>query len=365
VRLTELSARSFRNLSPDPVFFGPGVTLVSGENAQGKTNLLEAVALVCGQRSFRGASPAEMAGSGAEGFRIEATVRRSAATERLRVDWSREKGRTFARGQKASGFREISTLAPAVFLTPEHRDLPGGPPVVRRRFLDRLVLNLLPAAGDDLARFERALAERNALLARIREGKPAGEELEAWTEELVRAGAAVRRHRREALSRWEELFRASQVAAGPEYSTVSVVYDADGDTEEDLRRALSRVSSVERRRGYTLAGPHRDDLVWSRRGRPIAASASSGEIHRLVAMAKLAEWRAVAQAAGETPLLAIDDFDAGLSENSVRALLGELPDAETILLTTASEPSRWGRLSGRVMEMRAGRILDRPRAVND
>ena len=363
MRLTELSARGFRNLAPDPVFFGSGITLISGENAQGKSNLLEAVAMVCGQRSFRRASPEEMAADG-ESFAIAAGLTWGARQERLGVSWARGVGRRFTRSGKPSSFREASALAPAVFFAPEHRDLIVGSPALRRRFLDRLALHCRPAAGEDLARYERALASRNALLARGDVGKAAGEELEAWTEEVVGSGWEVRRHRQEALALWKEIFRELADQAGPEYGRVSSVYQMEESTPEELRQSLKRLAPMERRRGHTLKGPHRDDLVWSRNGRPLAGQASAGEIHRIVGLVKFAEWRTVAAMTEEKPLLAIDEFDAGLSPGWVEALISSLPAAETVLLTSAAEPGRQAPWVGHILEIRSGRAVARPRAVN-
>src|SRR5262249_6717328 len=159
--------QGFRNLSPDAVSLGEGVTLITGENAQGKTNLIEAAALVCGQRSFRGASPAAMAKDG-ERFTVTAELSCRTGSERVTIAWSKETGREFWRAGKSAGFREVSEMAPAVFLAPEHAELLTGTPSGRRRFLDRLVLGIKPAAGDDLSRYARALSERNALLAKAR-----------------------------------------------------------------------------------------------------------------------------------------------------------------------------------------------------
>ncbi|HTD51474.1 MAG TPA: AAA family ATPase, partial [Thermoanaerobaculia bacterium] len=136
MQLSEFSSQGFRNLTCDPVSFGAGITLVTGENAQGKTNLLEALCLLCGQRSFRGATSSDMAAD-ASRFSVSGLVERDGRAERLSVSWSREKGREFCRGEKPAGFKEISTLAPAVFLAPEYRELVTGSPSVRRRFLDR------------------------------------------------------------------------------------------------------------------------------------------------------------------------------------------------------------------------------------
>jgi DNA replication and repair protein RecF len=362
LRLLELAPRGFRNLAPDVVSFGSGWNLVVGENGQGKTNLLEAVALVCGQRSFRKASPAEMSADG-ESFRVGAKIRRGFATEDLSVEWSAGVGRRFRRAGKEISFRDASSLAPAVFLAPEHRALLAGPPEERRRFLDRLVLGARPAAGDDLARYERALRERNALLARMqpyRRGNhalagtlPGKPELEAWTEELAIAGEAVRRHRREALKLLRDAFSRLSEDAGPEYSAISLSYSIEEGSE--LKKTLEELRPVELLRGRSLAGPHRDDLVWERAGRPLENRASAGEIHRIVTLAKLAEWRVVRDAAGEPPLFGVDDFDAGLSARSLDGFFAGLPEGATVILTTASDPARFRGVAATILPIAEGR----------
>ncbi len=365
MQLFEFSSHSFRNLSPDPVSFGAGVTLITGDNAQGKTNLLEAVSLLCGQRSFRGAISGDMA-RGGERFAIEGVVEGRRGSERIAVTWSREEGRAFSRAGKPAGFREISELAPAVFLAFEHQELVTGSPSARRRFLDRLVLGLKPAAGDDLVRYAAVLRERNALLARLKAGAAgavgSAGELEAWTEELVVAGSAVRRHRITALASWERDFRDLARGAGGDFADIEVVYTGGGDSAEQMRKACERLASLERRRGYTLAGPHRDDLLWKRRGRALATEASSGEIARTVALGKLAEWKSVARAAGEPPLFGADDFDAGLSDASVEEFFETLPREAAVLLTTAAPASRWSRRAAAVLEVRGGSVAA-PRAL--
>jgi DNA replication and repair protein RecF len=365
LRLTQITPHSFRNLFPEPVSLGSGTTVVAGENAQGKTNLLEAVALLCGQRSFRGAQPAEIAHDGVT-FAVDGEARRGFETERFRLTWTKGEGRAFFRAGKAVTFREASAALPAVFLAPEHRAIFDGGPSARRRFLDRLVLGSRPTAGAELARFERALSERNALLARLRDGRAAASgELEAWSDELASAGTAVRRHRSSVLEEWTPIFVRLCREAGPEYAGISVLYEAGQEGELQLREALSRLSSVERRRGHTLAGPHRDDLLFAREGRPLSSCSSTGELHRTLALLRLAEWHAVHGATGEAPLFGLDDFDAGLSPAWVESLLSSLPAGAPILLTTATDPARWRRRADSVLEMRAGRARELPRAVND
>ena len=374
MRLAEITPHSFRNLSPDAVAVGAGVTLIAGDNAQGKTNLLEAIAVLSGQRSFRAAAPFEMAPDG-QSFVVSGVLRRGFDSESLSLSWSKTGGRRFLRGEKGATFREASALLPAVFLAPEHRELVEGGPAARRRFLDRLVLGLFPAAVDDLARYDRALKSRNALLARSRDrqGEPAQGELEAWTEELALSGAAVRGARLRALAEWMVFFAPLARDHGPAYGAIEAAYGpaegtgGDGATATALREALERLQPVERRRGHTLAGPHRDDLLWTRAGKPLAATASSGEVHRVAALVRLAEWHAVAKAAGEPPFFGADDFDMGLSPAGADAFFGLLPAGAPVILTTASDPARWKRRAAAVYEMRQGsaRTPAARRAVND
>ena len=370
MRLAEITPHSFRNLSQDAVAFGAGVTLVAGDNAQGKTNLLEAIAVLAGQRSFRAAAPFEMAPDG-QRFAVSGLLRRGFDSERLSLSWSRTGGRRFLRGEKTATFREASALLPAVFLAPEHRELVEGGPAARRRFLDRLVLGLLPAAGDELARYERALKSRNAVIARWRDrqGEPAAGELEAWTEELALSGSAVRVARRRALSEWTAFFAPLSREQGPAYGSIGVAYGPEegADSPEALRETLERLRPAERRRGHTLAGPHRDDLRWTRAGKPLSETASSGEVHRVAALVRLAQWHALAKAAGEPPLFGADDFDMGLSPAGAEAFWALLPGGAPVILTTASDPARWKRRADAVYEMRQGsaRTHAERRAVND
>ena len=207
----------------------------------------------------------------------------------------------------------------------------------------------------DLARYAAALKERNALLARWKAGTAGrDDELDAWTEELSMSGAAVRRHRATALTLWEKEFRGIAGNAGGDYAEIRVAYAGGSDDAVEIRAACRRVAALEKRRGYSLAGPHRDDLSWTRRGRPLAAEASSGEIARTMALARLSEWRSVASAAGEPPLFGVDDFDAGLSEASAEEFFEALPAEAAIVLTTASAPARWARAVTAVIEVRGG-----------
>jgi hypothetical protein len=208
----------------------------------------------------------------------------------------------------------------------------------------------------------RSPRETRSSPARLLPQPVGSEELEAWTEELAVSGAAVRRHRVEALAEWRRFFEDLARDAGPEYASIRADYPAGDETVDTLRAACNRMLPSERRRGHSLCGPHRDELVWTRSAR---AFSERGVFGRGAPDGRARQARGVARrracAGGEPRVrgrrLSTPDSLAPPS----RAFLEALPQADQTILTTASEPGRWkGRAA--VLHLRAGRVL-RPAAA--
>ncbi len=179
------------------------------------------------------------------------------------------------------------------------------------------------------------------------------------------AGAAVRRHRRAALAIWAAEFDTLAAAAGSAYAQVRADYSAppSADSAEALRSACERLLPARAAARLLARGPApRRPRRGRARGKPLAPEASTGEVARTVALVKLAEWSAVAKAAGQPPLFAADDFDAGLSEGWVEEFFDALPGEAAVLLTTAAPTARWARRAAAVLEMRQGSV-GAPRAL--
>ena len=329
--LETLQTIGFRNLTPDGISLSSRTTLFFGENGEGKTNFLEAVALLSGRNSFRGATSSEMSSGGA--FSVRGSVRAESHIESLSTDWSPGRARTHQRNGKKADFTESGTVLPAVFLAPEDRALFLGAPAVRRKFLDRLAVTLFPAAVGAYRKFHRSLEQRNALLAA---GESSG--LEAWTEQFIVAAAEAASRRLAALeswrTHWNELLSRAGALAG-----ITLNYEGPSGPAEEIagsyRRDFLRVSRLERDRGHTMFGPQRDRIEFERGGRPFGASASTGEVMRAAFLLRLSEGQTVAAVRGVVPLYALDDFDAELSPGAAESLVSELPDHAQVLLTTA------------------------------
>jgi DNA replication and repair protein RecF len=363
--ITRLRLYNFRNYAELTVDLSPGVNVFSGENAQGKTNLLEAVATLLLTRSPRASSPGELIRWGEEEAAVDAVISRgslpetlglrlhrrppmSAASERPRVERT-----SLANGQPIPG-REVLGRCPVVLFWPDDLQLVKSGPELRRRLTDTLLSQLDRSAGDELLRFRRTLQQRNALLHQLRNGA-GGDHLAPFDAALSRHGAAVQRARRDIVAGLAPLAAAAmrELTGGREELSLRYRPDSsDGVASEAemalaLSEALRRVRAEEMARGVTLVGPHRDDVEYLIDGRAARITASQGQQRSAVLATKLAELEYARARAGATPLLLLDDVFSELDPERRAQLLEAVTSgagAPQTLITTA-EPVDLG--SGR------------------
>ncbi len=323
-----LEFRNYRTLSWSP---SPQLNLLAGANAQGKTNLLEALGFLSAGRSFRTTRLGELARWGA------ATV--SVGGELKRADGARTVRRTMQ--QLESGAWQTTSddcpWARAVAFSWQDLEILHGPPSARRNFLDGFAARLYPTHRAALVRFRQILARRNHLLQQ-RLAEPAlSARLAPWDDQLVSVGTElVDRRRRAAAALQTEVARIHPALAG-QRDKVEIRYRSSlGETAEASAfvAAIERLRAAERARGQTLVGPHRDDLAIELGGTDARAFASRGQ-QRLLALAlRLAEVLPISDAVGTPPILLLDDalseLDARVRENVLR----EIRSAEQVFLTS-------------------------------
>jgi len=307
-----------------------------GANGAGKTSLLEAIYLAATTRSFRAAQLATCTRRGADGFWVAVEVGRE-PTRRLAVGLG-EGGRHRSLDQKRTPLAEHLAVLPTLAWTTAEAELVAGAPAARRRFLDRGLVHLRPALLADLGRYERALAEKRALLARGGRG-----DLAPWNELLARHGAALAAGRAQLVA---ALARELEAAAGevtPALPPLSLAYRPSPaeaiEGEEALRDALARAQAEERRRGRPTLGPHRDELEIGWAGAPAREVASAGERKALGLLLQIALARRLA-GSGRQPLLLVDDADAELDRARLAGLL-PLYDGFAQVILTSNRPEIW------------------------
>lgn len=388
--LRSLSLTQFRNYARLEWRLEPRVLMVCGGNAQGKTNLLEAIAYAAMGHSFRTGSDRELihwvAWCDPMPFaRVVAEFVRKDGPVRLEVTLvaeSRALARPNASPETVSIRKQVRIngvphrvldlfgQAAVVVFTPQDVEVVSGPPAERRRMLDLLIAQTSPAFARTLAAYQRALAQRNALLRRLQEegGDPA--QLEIWDESVARYGAPLMAERARALQaiarHAEEIHEA---LSGGEPLTLRYVpgfdpFEAGGQMALGIsawgeaiqaaelvaafQQTLRQERALDIRRGVTRIGPHRDDLRFMIEGVDLGLYGSRGQQRTAILAFKLAAARWLASFFGESPVLLLDEVLAELDEDRRRYLLRAMEDVEQAILTTTDpalfEPEFRGRV---------------------
>lgn len=349
MRIARLALTDLRSYSRLELALGGGPQILWGENAAGKTNLIEALVVLAQGRSHRADSDAELVAWSRPFARVAGVVEREgAAPADVEVVVSREIGRGGRKRVRINGVpRRMSALGEAlrvVLFAPEHMLLVAGPPSLRRAELDELGAQRWPGHARALATYGRALQQRNGLLRAIREGTAGRDELRFWDRTIVEEGTRIAEARLRLLAELAEPLAAAHHEIAPAEGRLSLRYETNaapdperGETvPEALWRRLAETAEKEVWNGATLVGPHRDDAVFELEGRPLPGFASRGQQRTAILALKLAELDLLASLDGSPPLLLLDDVFSELDPlrraHLVRRILA-LPQA--FVTTTA------------------------------
>lgn len=383
MHLRRLELHDVRSYASAEVVFPAGVSVLIGPNAQGKTNLLEAVNRAATGGSHRVAGDGPLVRAGAEMGVIRCELRTDEGRRRtleLEVGTGR-RTRTKVDGQDVRRSADAAGVLRVVLFAPEDMTIVRGDPGDRRRFLDDLLSQRRPAFAAVKADYERALRQRNQLLKRSRSLSAGARDaatstIEVWTDQLVAHGAqliaariaAVRGLRGPVDAFYRDLAdRPEPITLRYRSSTGEEVGEDDGAPVPDIgpitaafRRELDRASSEERSRGITLVGPHRDDLELAIGALPARGYASHGEAWSLALALKLATFQ-VLEDVGDRPIVLLDDVFAELDTTRRARLAAACEGFDQVLVTAAVEadvPLRGARVEVRIDE---GRSSLRPR----
>ncbi len=342
MHVAELRLREFRNYARLDVELSPGVHLLLGDNAQGKTNILEAIYLVATLRSFRGVGGGQMVRHGQGGYFVGAGIL-GQDRHRVKLYWSAAQRSLNLDGQPVRRLTDyLGVLRTVVFCT-EDLQLVKGAGRVRRRFLDLLLSQTHTTYLPLLQRYARALRARNALLRRP---APDPAALEGFSRELVAAGEVICRMRRELLPRFAPL--AGQAHARIANRAEELRLEYRSGVRQDFAVELAQSQARERTYRATLVGPHRDDLQLLLDDRSAAQYASEGQKRSLAIALKLAQAEYLAELHGAPPVLLIDDIMGELDEKRRSAFLPLLEQARRsrgqVLMTVTEEA--WPRELG-------------------
>ena len=342
MRVVTVQLRDFRSYTRAQARIGSGLTVVHGPNGAGKSNLLEALYYGCTARSPRTRNERELVRFGAQATRVVVALHDEDRAHELSVGFgalgegSQPAKRMTADGAPVTRLLDVDTRPLVSVFLPDRLELVKGPPAARRAHLDQVIAAIWPLRASARRRYSRVLAQRNALLMRIRSGRAGETTLSAWDRELASSAIELRGHREEAVALLAEPFtdRAAQLGCAGELA-LEYRPRSRADGEEGFVAELAERLRGDLERGFSAHGPHRDELMLRRDGRDLRVYGSQGE-QRLALLALLLAERAVlAEIRGNPPLMLLDDVMSELDGERRELLARELrAGGQSVIATT-------------------------------
>lgn len=333
--IQNLRLQHFRTYQDESFEFGPGVNIIVGPNASGKTNLLEALQVACLGASYR-ARDVELVAFGADWARLDA---QDDATKRVVKLQKQGEAvlKTFEIHDKKLRRLGLRDAVPLVLFEPNHLLLLHGGPERRRDYLDDLLEQLVPEFGPARRHYKRTLGQRNALLKRGSD--PAGQ-LFAWNIRLSDLGGFIATQRKGLLTRLNEQLSSFYSRLAGQAHTVGLRYVSSveaTDYSSQLLKKLEAHQQLDFERGFTAYGPHRDDFTLELDAHLANETASRGEVRTLLLALKLIEMTILEQERDQAPLLLLDDVFSELDGTRRRALTEVLATHQTFITTTDAD----------------------------
>ncbi|HEY9904519.1 MAG TPA: DNA replication/repair protein RecF [Candidatus Sericytochromatia bacterium] len=376
--LKTLHLRQFRNYRVAQVDFDAPKTILVGNNAQGKSNLLEAVELLSTLKSHRSVRDRDLVLEDATIGQIRANLERAYGSVDLALTLRTQGRRTVTLNQESLR-RQLDFLGilNAVQFSSLDLELVRGAPERRRNWLDSILIQLEPIYAHILQQYNQVLRQRNALIKKIRVSKAEGRideslstdydsQLALWDAQLATAGSRVTRRRARVLERLAPLAAAWHTSISAATEVLEVTYAPNVSIEKDDPEGVQQafLDKIQQRRlpeqihGTTLVGPHRDEVEFTINQTPARSFGSQGQQRTLVLALKLAELKLIEEVVGEPPLLLLDDVLAELDLNRQNQLLDAIQDRFQTLITTThlgAFDSQWLN-SSQILSVQAGQI---------
>src|SRR5271168_1247680 len=342
MRVLSVQLRDFRTYARAEAGFGEGLTVVHGPNGAGKSNLLEALYYGCTARSPRTRNERELVRFGAQATRVSVRLLDGADAHELTVgfgtlgDGAQPVKRMSADGAPVERLLDVETRPLVSVFLPDRLELVKGPPAVRRAHLDQVVAAIWPLRADTRRQYSRVLAQRNALLARIRSGRASDATLATWDRELAARAIELRADREAAVALLAGPFaeHASQLGISGA-ATLDYRPRSRAASEDEFVAELKARLPGDLDRGFSTHGPHRDELAILRDGRELRVYGSQGEQRLALLALLLAERTVIGRERSRTPLMLLDDVMSELDSERRELLAAELSSGgQSVIATT-------------------------------
>lgn len=351
--IKRITLKNFRNYSQQEVELGDKINVFYGDNAQGKTNLLEAVFLCAMGKSFRAKKEFELIQKQKEVAKIELEYQKKDREGKIELTITQKK-EVLINGVKIKKLSELLGNIHVILFSPEDIEIVKDGPQRRRRFLNMMISQLRPNYLYQLNKYQKTIEQRNNLLREIKSGKSQESFLEIWDEKLVEHGIIIARYRKEFLEKLQEKILPihTEITKGEE--KIKLIYETDSLQEENFLEKLKKNRKLDILRGYTTKGIHRDEIKILLNGEEISIFGSQGQQRTAVLSLKIAELEVVKEEIEEEPILLLDDFMSELDEKRRKRFLSNI--TETQVLITGTHQITLENLEYNVYNVKSGKI---------
>lgn len=331
--IKNIKIKNFRNYDQEEINLEKNINIFYGKNAQGKTNIIEAIFLCSLGKSFRAKKDNEMIKLNEENAIVEIEYEKSDRDGKIKIEIGNKKN-IYLNGIKIKKLSELLGNLNIVIFTPDDINILKGGPQNRRRFLDIMISQLRPNYMHILSLYNKTLEQRNNYLKQIKTEKKDENLLEIWDEKLIDYGMKIYEYRKEFLEKIQNKIKYihKEITDGKE--DIEIEYISDAKTRQNFTNELQSRRKLDIIKGFTTKGIHRDDFIIYINKKEVGIFGSQGQNRTAMLSLKLSELQVIYDDIGEYPILLLDDFMSELDEKRRERFLNNIKDIQVIITCT-------------------------------
>ncbi len=352
--IDRIQLNNFRNYKKLDISLNKNIDIIYGDNAQGKTNILEAIFLCSFGKSFRTTKEKEMIKFDENNAVVEVQYKRKDREGKIKIEIG-EKKKITLNGIKIKKLSELLGNINIVIFTPDDIDILKNGPANRRRFLDMMIGQLRPNYVYNLNMYLKTIEQRNNYLRQIREENKPEEMLDIWDEKLIEYGEKIYSYREEFIQKIINKINEIHSKITDSKEILKINYISDCNSKEEYLKLLKARRKLDIIKGFTTKGIHRDDFVIYINGKEVNTYGSQGQNRTVILSLKLAELNVIYDEIGEYPILLLDDFMSELDEKRRKNFLSNIRDTQVIL--TGTEKIDLPNLEYNLYNIKKGEVL--------
>lgn len=329
-----LELNNYRNYENLNIMFDQNTNILYGDNAQGKTNILESIYMAATTKSHRGSKDKEIIKFGKEESHIKLCIKKSDIIHKIDMHIRKNKNKGVAiDGIPIRRTTELFGLINVIFFSPEDLFIIKNGPSERRRFIDMELCQISRLYYQNLSTYNKVLNQRNNLLKQIYHNRSLIDTIDVWDDQLCEYGIKVIRERSNFISMLNEIIGEIHYNLTSGKEKIQIIYDKNIE-EDNFIKTLKDKLSIDLNYSSTQTGPHRDDIIFMVNGMDIRKYGSQGQQRTVALSLKMAEIKLVKKIINDNPILLLDDVMSELDTNRRNSLIEEIKDIQTIITCT-------------------------------